>query len=81
MKNKFLLIALVLIIIFTIAGCSVEEPVENVEKVNSPQNAETAVETEKPNTEEVEEPEEPIVKETILDSSLEGIELLKSISS
>lgn len=79
MKNKFLLIALVLIMIFTITGCSAEKPVENVEEVNSQQNAETAVETEKPNTEEV-EVEEPIVKETIIDSSLEGIELLKSIS-
>jgi outer membrane lipoprotein-sorting protein len=78
-KNKFFIIILVLILISALVGCSTEKPVENIVGTNSQQNTETAVENEKPNTEEI-KLEEPIVQETTIDSSLEGIDLLNSIS-
>jgi len=74
MKNKLFLICLALIMILAVAGCSADEPAENSEESNSQQASEQVAEKDTSNGEEAP------AQEVHIDSSLEGMDLLKAIS-
>jgi len=87
MKNKFFIAILTLVLISTLVGCGGGEPSESTEEpnqeqdINPTEDQEEINEEEEPEEEEPEEEsEEPINQETSIDSSLEGIDLLNSIS-
>ena len=73
MKNKYFIIILALILALTLIGCSKEEPVEKVEESNIQQDVEEKIDEEEKNSEEKSE-------EVSIDDSLEGIELVSSLS-
>ena len=92
MENKFFIFILTLVLVFTLVGCGGDEPLESTEEPNQEQDIDPTEDQEEINNEEdseeindEEEPEgeseEPINQETSIDSSLEGIDLLNSISA